>query len=157
MEYTTDLVNQLREESGSGLTDCVHALKLMPTYELAKRYLRLRGIALYVKPGEPTPMETFLVNVVPQDVQDKLDALNAWINDLHSRMYVNCVYCGHRYESGATRERLTAHVETCPEHPMSDLKKRHNRALSLLTEEQWKQYSQYMFEDYMMGYHHNED
>lgn len=38
-------------------------------------------------------------------------------------MYVNCVYCGHRYGPGETTpvsmaDALTAHVEQCPQHPM---------------------------------------
>ena len=47
-----------------------------------------------------------------------------------SGMYVNCVvYCGHRYgPKGKVLESmvdtLKAHVEWCPAHPMSVLKKR---------------------------------
>jgi len=42
-------------------------------------------------------------------------------------MYINCVYCGHRYgpddEVPATMaEVLKEHIEQCPEHPMSALK-----------------------------------
>lgn len=53
--------------------------------------------------------------------------LCAWVDDLQSGMYVNCVYCGHQYGPGETTpvsmaEALKTHVETCPEHPMSRLK-----------------------------------
>lgn len=58
-----------------------------------------------------------------------------WIHDLQSGMYINCVYCGHRYgpsdehaativDDGATpsmQDALKAHIEECPEHPMSQL------------------------------------
>ncbi len=50
-----------------------------------------------------------------------------WVNDLQAGMYINCVYCGHRYgpddEVPATMaDALKEHVERCPEHPMSALK-----------------------------------
>ena len=54
--------------------------------------------------------------------------LRQWVNDIQSGMYVNCVYCGHRYgpDPGtpvAMAEILKQHIEQCPEHPMSALKK----------------------------------
>lgn len=56
------------------------------------------------------------------------EELVQWVNDLQSGMYVNCVYCGYRYgpkdevpESMA--EVLKKHIEECPKHPMSKLKK----------------------------------
>lgn len=59
-------------------------------------------------------------------VQENL-RLRRWIDDLQSGMYVNCVYCGHRYGPGETTpvsmaDALKAHVEQCPKHPMSALK-----------------------------------
>jgi hypothetical protein len=57
----------------------------------------------------------------------EIKRLRQWVNDLQSGMYVNCVYCGHRY--GPAKETpvsmasvLKAHIEQCPEHPMSKLK-----------------------------------
>jgi SHS2 domain-containing protein len=49
-----------------------------------------------------------------------------WVEDLQSGMYVNCVYCGHRYGPKETTpvtmaDALTAHIAACPEHPMSKL------------------------------------
>lgn len=49
----------------------------------------------------------------------------AWVRDLQSGMYVNCVYCGHQYgpsETTVASQALTAHVEQCPKHPMSAIK-----------------------------------
>ena len=53
--------------------------------------------------------------------------LRQWVTDLQSGMYVNCVYCGHRYGPGETTpvsmaDALKEHVESCPQHPMSALK-----------------------------------
>ena len=50
----------------------------------------------------------------------------AWVSDLQSGMYVNCVYCGHRYGPGETTpvsmaDALKAHIAQCPKHPMSHL------------------------------------
>lgn len=57
----------------------------------------------------------------------EIDRLRQWINDLQSGMYVNCVYCGHQYGPSETTpvsmaDALKAHIEQCPEHPMSHLK-----------------------------------
>lgn len=51
-----------------------------------------------------------------------------WVADLHSGMYINCVYCGHRYGPHAEvlatmAETLKHHVEECPEHPLSKTRK----------------------------------
>lgn len=53
--------------------------------------------------------------------------MKSWVADLQSGMYVNCVYCGHRYGPNETTpvsmaDALKAHVENCPKHPMSKLK-----------------------------------
>lgn len=68
--------------------------------------------------------------------QEELEKARVWINDLQSGMYVNCVYCGHRYGPGETTpvtmaDALKAHVEQCPQHPMSALKAE-NRTLKAL-------------------------
>jgi len=69
------------------------------------------------------------------DLQAKLDKAEAeverlkkWVNDLHSGMYINCVYCGHQYGPkdkvpSSMADVLKKHVEKCPKHPMSSLRK----------------------------------
>lgn len=69
----------------------------------------------------------YLAAVVGRNIQPEIDRLKAWISDLQSGMYVNCVYCGHRYGPNpgtpiTMAEILRRHVEQCPEHPMSKLK-----------------------------------
>lgn len=58
----------------------------------------------------------------------KLQAENArlksWIDDLQSGMFVNCVYCGHRYgPKGDTptsmADILKEHITQCSQHPLS--------------------------------------
>ena len=54
--------------------------------------------------------------------------LQHWVQDLQKGMFINCVYCGHRYgrndEVPATMaDVLKEHIEQCPKHPMSKLKK----------------------------------
>ena len=70
------------------------------------------------------------------DLEDELDDLKGecldlekWVADLQSKLYVNCVYCGHRYgpedEVPTTMAQvLKDHIEQCPKHPMSELKER---------------------------------
>jgi DNA-directed RNA polymerase subunit RPC12/RpoP len=64
-----------------------------------------------------------------QKWQEERERLRKWVDDLQSGMYINCVYCGHRYgpqdKVPATMgEALKKHVENCPDHPMSALKRR---------------------------------
>lgn len=58
---------------------------------------------------------------------EELERYKKWVNDLQSGMYVNCVYCGHRYGPEdqvptSIAEALKEHIEHCPEHPMSKLR-----------------------------------
>ena len=52
-------------------------------------------------------------------------------------MYINCVYCGHRYGPdsevpAAMADVLKEHIEQCPKHPMSALKTRAEKAEATL-------------------------
>lgn len=68
--------------------------------------------------------------------------LEAWIDDLQSGMYINCVYCGHRYGPNSVKEitmrkALENHIARCPKHPLSAAKneiKELKRRVSYLTE-----------------------
>lgn len=59
--------------------------------------------------------------------RELIGELEAWVLDLQSGMYVNCIYCGHRYGPSETTpvslaDVLKAHVEKCPKHPMSQMR-----------------------------------
>ena len=63
----------------------------------------------------------------------ELERLQDWVNDLQAGMFINCVYCGHRYgpdsEVPATMaDVLKEHIAQCPKHPMLALTEE-NRAL----------------------------
>lgn len=74
------------------------------------------------------------------------DRLKQWVDDLQSRMFVNCVYCGHRYGPQhrtpiTMADVLKQHIEQCPEHPMSTLKKQRDMLLAAaqsLTDHRYK-------------------
>ena len=60
-------------------------------------------------------------------LDEENEQLKQWVRDLSSGMYVNCVYCGHRYgpkEDTPTSmaDILKEHIQQCPKHPMSDLR-----------------------------------
>lgn len=60
------------------------------------------------------------------EAADELDRYVAWVDDLQAGMYVNCVYCGHRYGPGETTpvsmaDALKAHIAACPQHPMAGI------------------------------------
>ena len=58
----------------------------------------------------------------------QIAALKKWVNDLQSGMYINCVYCGHRYGPNvstpvAMADVLKEHIEKCPKHPLSEARR----------------------------------
>lgn len=68
---------------------------------------------------------------------EDLDRYKKWITDLQSGMYVNCVYCGHRYGPDnetpvAMADVLKAHIAECPEHPLSQLRRAVVDAIDLI-------------------------
>jgi len=69
----------------------------------------------------------------------EIKGLKKWIDDLQAEMYINCVYCGHRYgpddDIPATMaETLKEHIEQCPKHPMHALKQENNQLQEELAE-----------------------
>jgi hypothetical protein len=69
--------------------------------------------------------------------ESEVGRLRAWVDDLQSGMYVNCVYCGHRYGPNETTpvsmaDALKAHIEECPDHPMSALREEVQRLRAAL-------------------------
>ena len=54
--------------------------------------------------------------------EQEIAQLKQWVADLQSGMYVNCIYCGHRYPPGTPVVRATVlyeHIKTCPKHPLA--------------------------------------
>ncbi len=62
----------------------------------------------------------------------EVERFKAWVADLQSGMFINCVYCGHRYGPDGSHaatvkdglpmaEALKQHIAECPDHPMSKL------------------------------------
>lgn len=61
------------------------------------------------------------------ELEQEIERLQQWVNDLQKGIYVNCVYCGHRYgpedeTPTSMADVLKEHIEQCSEHPMSKLK-----------------------------------
>lgn len=72
---------------------------------------------------------------VSKDTAFSLKARLDWINDLQSQLYINCVYCGHRYgpnEVEVPQDALRRHVATCPEHPLAKLVEKCEKAADWL-------------------------
>ena len=91
--------------------------------------------------GEPLILESTLLGQ-----KKEIERLQQWVADLQSGMYVNCVYCGHRYGPSETTpvsmaDVLKEHIEVCEKHPMSRLKKDYIR----LTEELAQEKNSYWF------------
>jgi hypothetical protein len=74
-----------------------------------------------------------------EELEKKVQQLKAWVEDCQAGMYINCVYCGHRYGPddempAAMADVLKEHIEQCPEHPMSTLKAENERLQKSLKE-----------------------
>lgn len=59
------------------------------------------------------------------ELEAKNQQLTQWVSDCQSGMYINCVYCGHRYGPQedtpvAMADVLREHIEKCPKHPLSE-------------------------------------
>lgn len=68
--------------------------------------------------GEEKPLDT--LGRMSKDILQ----FEKWVADLQSGMYINCVYCGHRYGPAentpvAMSTLLTKHIEGCSKHPLS--------------------------------------
>ena len=77
-------------------------------------------------PGGGNPNATLEEGIEYKAAQE-IKRLRSWVSDLQSGMFVNCVYCGHRFGHRADTqvsmaEVLYQHIEKCPQHPMSAMK-----------------------------------
>lgn len=59
-----------------------------------------------------------------KEAREEIQRLTDWINVLQAGTYVTCVYCGHCYGPDTEvptcmAEVLRQHIEYCPKHPMS--------------------------------------
>lgn len=78
------------------------------------------------------------MNQETEQLKAENERYKQWVNDLQAGMYVNCVYCGHRYGpenkvASSMADALKQHIEQCPEHPMSMLKAENAELKSQLT------------------------
>lgn len=63
-----------------------------------------------------------------EDCVAAIEKREKWIADLQSGMYVNCIYCGHRYGPStdtptSMADVLKAHAEQCAAHPLAEASK----------------------------------
>ena len=69
--------------------------------------------------------------------EDEIHRLNQWVVDLQSGMYLNCIFCGHRYgpldEVTPTQVVLSGHIQACPKHLLSRANEMLHDAWELLT------------------------
>uniref|UniRef100_A0A6M3LBT4 Uncharacterized protein n=2 Tax=viral metagenome TaxID=1070528 RepID=A0A6M3LBT4_9ZZZZ len=115
----------------------IAALKLMNDAAYSEAQLRVE-LELTEKDDEITRLRVQVKNVSSMARQENA-WLRKWINDLQSGLYINCVYCGHRYGPNSEvpasmADVLKVHIERCPEHPMSSLRQENARLKLALTE-----------------------
>jgi len=82
-------------------------------------------------------------NIKYESLKLEISRLRKWIDDCQTGMYINCVYCGFRYgprdvvpatlkdkATPSMQKALQQHIEICPEHPMSKLKKENEEIIA---------------------------
>jgi len=85
---------------------------------------------------EATAIHDRMVMGAAANWADECRKLRQWVDDLQSGMYINCVYCGHRYGPRVDTpvpmaDVLKEHIEQCPDHPLSTAQKRIAELVSL--------------------------
>ena len=88
-----------------------------------------------------------MVDSIEEEYEDKIEVLNkqikeleAWIADLQSGLYINCVYCGYRYPPGTPDVRdkvLYEHIKQCKKHPLSKALERITELEAQLEQHRW--------------------
>lgn len=81
-----------------------------------------------------------------REAAEELRTMKLWIDDLQSGMYINCVYCGHRYGPEENppmnmADVLKEHIEQCKEHPMNELRQENENLNAILEGERHKGWS----------------
>ena len=112
-DYIASVPTANLNASGDDRTEAIYNLQDIVgyTYRLLKREPRLGPEAEHQK--------QYLESHLELNKDDEIKELKAWVADLQSGMYLNCVYCGHRYGPGVGADVLTTHVEQCPKHPLA--------------------------------------
>ena len=77
-------------------------------------------------PGDPPPSGEYWARVA-EEALSLIRHYQAWVRDLQSGMFINCVYCGHCYGPkdvvpATMADALKEHIEHCLAHPMSALR-----------------------------------
>ena len=80
--------------------------------------------ALRIASGKAFDRAMALVTTLVEEHERTLQ----WVADLQSGMYINCVYCGHRYGPdsevpASMADVLKAHIEECPKHPLGVMRR----------------------------------
>ena len=122
-----------RLEIVEGLRDRAHDLATGIMMSEVKEQVEWRGADLIEELLSEAEASADMIRTLSEDAQ----RYEKWVNDLQSGMYVNCVYCGHRYGPGETTpvsmaDALKEHIAQCPKHPMSALQSQLSEARELL-------------------------
>jgi len=70
----------------------------------------------------PAPLKLTAEQVDLAECRAEIIRLDKWIDDLQSKMYVNCAYCGFRFgprdtTKAAMTDVIKQHVRQCQRHP----------------------------------------
>jgi hypothetical protein len=135
-DYRTDRAGDIHGAMAMSINMNANQANVLEKIEKAMRIVSALCIPRHVQghidwtmsiPADPNRDPDLIIGAALRSAKEEIARLTLWVNDLQSGMYINCVYCGHRYgpqdQVPATMaDALKAHIEVCPKHPMSALR-----------------------------------
>ena len=129
--YAVWEIHNSGEEGWTWGTEYDLGVPIIPTFfekEDAEEFAEERNTKYWVYKTEIKEVTVSKTNLLAENKR-----LKQWIDDLQAGTFITCVYCGHNYGPDdeiptSMANVLKEHVENCPEHPMSALKKELEKA-----------------------------
>lgn len=120
-----EMWNVLQDRTMEGLTLIGRIEAIWDIADSGGRRIEMEYRPIYTKEVmDETLAEITALRARISRLEDENKRLESHVSDLQSGMYINCVYCGHRYGPNdaapvSMADVLYEHISQCPKHPLS--------------------------------------